>query len=96
MLVATAGYTDQAVAFAREAGITLINAPQLLHLINSMPEPQSKALLADIAQGDYARPECPTCAVPMVERVAGKGRDSGRVFWGCPGFPACRTTFKRY
>jgi four helix bundle protein len=35
---------------------------------------------------------CPTCQQPMVLRTARKGTNAGSRFWGCSGYPDCRTT----
>ena len=35
-------------------------------------------------------PVCPKCGVPMVQRVASKGQNKGKRFWGCPNYPQCR------
>jgi four helix bundle suffix protein len=35
---------------------------------------------------------CPTCGRNMLLRTARKGPHSGEQFWGCSGFPDCRTT----
>jgi len=35
---------------------------------------------------------CPSCGKPMRQRTALKGGSIGKVFWGCSGFPECRTT----
>ena len=32
-------------------------------------------------------PDCPSCGVQMVRRVARKGKNAGSEFWGCPKFP---------
>ena len=32
---------------------------------------------------------CPICGSVMVERVSGKGKNPGQVFWGCSKFPRC-------
>ena len=37
-------------------------------------------------------PACPECGRPMARRTARKGPRSGKAFWGCSGFPACRGT----
>ncbi len=37
-------------------------------------------------------PECPKCNSRMAYRKAGKGKNKGKVFWGCTKFPACRGT----
>ena len=35
-------------------------------------------------------PECPQCGKPMVLRTAKKGKNEGRSFWGCSGYPNCK------
>ena len=35
-------------------------------------------------------PACPLCGKPMCERTAKTGAHSGRPFWGCNAYPACR------
>jgi restriction system protein len=35
-------------------------------------------------------PTCPECDKPMTRRQAKTGRNAGRDFWGCTGYPACR------
>ena len=37
-----------------------------------------------------AAPICKRCGVPMVKRVAKKGKNAGSEFWGCPNYPHCR------
>lgn len=37
-----------------------------------------------------AEPTCPKCGVPMVQRVATRGDNKGKSFWGCPNYPRCR------
>lgn len=34
-------------------------------------------------------PQCPNCGAQLVERIAGKGRNKGSTFWGCPNYPKC-------
>lgn len=33
---------------------------------------------------------CPKCGAPMVRRVASKGSNAGKAFYGCSKFPTCR------
>jgi ATP-dependent helicase HepA len=33
---------------------------------------------------------CPRCGSPMTVRIAGRGRNAGKPFFGCTRFPACR------
>ena len=35
-------------------------------------------------------PHCPRCGTPMVLRTAKAGRNFGKQFWGCSGYPACK------
>ena len=35
-------------------------------------------------------PVCPKCDVPMVKRVAKRGTNQGKEFWGCPNYPRCK------
>ena len=41
----------------------------------------------------YHTPICPKCDVPMVMRTATKGKNEGKIFWGCTNFPKCRETY---
>jgi len=35
-------------------------------------------------------PTCPKCGKPMMLRTAQKGKNSGKQFWGCTGYPECK------
>lgn len=37
-------------------------------------------------------PFCPKCGKPMRQRTARKGPNAGSQFWGCSGYPECKTT----
>jgi hypothetical protein len=37
-------------------------------------------------------PLCPNCGTPMVERVAKKGPNAGKPFYGCSNYPRCKET----
>lgn len=94
IIVSTGFFTSEATAFARGKPIRLVDGPQLLELIrsvqsNSQPEKDDEATAPPPTA---AMPECPKCGRPMVERIARKGPSTGKTFWGCPGFPACRGT----
>jgi restriction system protein len=39
-------------------------------------------------------PSCPQCGKPMVLRTVKVGRNEGKQFWGCTGFPECRGVVK--
>lgn len=35
-------------------------------------------------------PPCPKCGKPMALRTAQKGKQAGKQFWGCTGYPECK------
>ena len=35
-------------------------------------------------------PLCPDCGKPMARRTAKSGKNAGREFWGCTGYPDCK------
>jgi len=78
-------FTPQAMAFAKESGITPITGEMLLMMLERLPEASSRKLLMLAAAGDYTTPTCPTCGVKMSKRSGRRGE-----FWGCKNFPRCR------
>jgi len=36
-------------------------------------------------------PACPKCGTTMVLRTSKRGDTKGNTFWGCPGYPQCRS-----
>lgn len=85
----TSTFTDDAIAFAKENGINLLDVKALLALIAKRTDEQKQALLAIALEGDYWRPAYVNCGIKMVERNPRKG---GAAFWGCEGYPRCKTT----
>lgn len=41
-------------------------------------------------QTDHAFPKCPLCGKIMALRTARQGKNSGKQFWGCTGYPECK------
>lgn len=35
---------------------------------------------------------CPVCSNAMIKRIAKRGANAGKAFWGCTSYPACRGT----
>jgi ssDNA-binding Zn-finger/Zn-ribbon topoisomerase 1 len=35
-------------------------------------------------------PTCPTCGKPTTLRKAATGKNAGKEFWGCTGYPECK------
>jgi hypothetical protein len=90
VLIASAGFTDQAVAFASESRIQLIDDNRLLQMIDKLPGALQAKILTDITSGDYTHPDCPSCGTALVKRTATKGNNKGGEFWGCTNYPKCR------
>ncbi|MCH2241773.1 MAG: restriction endonuclease [Aquabacterium sp.] len=85
----TSTFTADAVAFARDNGIHLLDVEGLLGLIARRSAQEQAELLAVALEGDYWRPTCVNCGVKMVERRPHSG---GPAFWGCRAYPRCKTT----
>lgn len=90
--VATTGqFTADAKRFVEGRNIQLIDGHQLRKQMdkkstdNLRVQPRMTPLRPTI-------PDCPLCTKPMISRVAKKGAQSGKQFWGCTNFPACRGT----
>lgn len=51
---------------------------------------QLSGIRVDARAKQQGAPECPDCGKAMARRQARSGRNAGREFWGCTGYPACR------
>ncbi len=85
----TSTFTPDAIEFARQNGIHLLDIEGILRLIDKRPQEDQAALLAVATEGEFWKPTCVNCGRKLVART---GRSSGKPFWGCPSFPRCRTT----
>jgi four helix bundle suffix protein len=45
----------------------------------------------DASAGDAGAPVCELCGKPMRKRTAKSGKNAGQDFWGCTGYPDCRS-----
>lgn len=83
-IVVTSGtFTDEAIRFANENNVTLLGGSELLKIkSNTELEPPT----------NFVRDKeiCPICSAPMLLRVARKGNNAGKKFWGCSRFPQCK------
>jgi len=72
-----------------KAGYVISDIRQLLapHL-----EIQEKPIQIDAQQNTSSDKFCPKCDSQMVMRVAEKGTNAGKQFWGCSAYPKCRHT----
>jgi len=88
ILVATSGFTKDAIAFAVDKPLELLDGQALI----TMSHPPAAPARPQGSEVTEASPICPTCGKPMVMRTARRGQQTGSRFWGCSSFPACRGT----
>lgn len=106
-VVSAGRFTADARDFATGRNIELIEGEQLHALLqraSRFPPPTEASARPDAPQqaratgpGSTAAPVdpapcCPLCGKPMLRRVAKRGGRTGRAFWGCSAYPACRGT----
>ena len=83
IVVCSGDFTSSARAFARQAGIRLIDGAALSKMVVSGKTESSPA---------GASSDCPSCGSQLVRRIARQGQRRGLLFYGCSGFPKCRYT----
>ena len=89
IFVASGNYSKAAQELARDSGIHLVDGDELARLIADLDENRSDLTGEAVNVPTVA---CPKCDAPMVKRVATRGANVGKEFWGCSTFPACRGT----
>ena len=87
VLVTTSKFTADALAFAKQTQLELVDSEGLARLIQGVPCPLD---VPDKDASPSETPSCPRCNSPMVKRTAKKGRHAGDEFWGCSKYPNCR------
>ncbi len=85
----TSTFTPDAIEFARQNGIHLLDIEGILRLIDKRSQEDQAALLAVATEGEFWRPTCVNCGTKLVLRPGSQGR---KPFWGCTSYPRCRTT----
>lgn len=96
--VVTSGiFTSEAQSFAKGQNIELIDGSKLTAMIgkthgltSNKVDRAKKNVPESTPSTTTAEPSCPQCGNAMVKRVARKGANSGKNFWGCVEFPRCR------
>jgi restriction system protein len=86
-----AGYTPDALRFARDNGINALDGAGLVALVARRTPVQQQELLDIAYEGEYWKPTCASCGVKMVARE----RKEMGTFWGCVNFPRCRNILHR-
>jgi restriction system protein len=91
MIITTSSFTPDAIAFAKENHIRLVDGDSFWAMLDGLP-PEKKREIEDFLAGtDYVTPRCPNCEVKLVKR---ENRRDGSSFWGCPNYPHCRYTLQ--
>lgn len=90
--VVTSGeFTQEAIAWAADKPIDLIDGQQLRYLLGHVD--YDRALFKPLAPTERAGAgTCPGCGSQMVLRTARRGSTAGSRFWGCSNYPKCRQT----
>jgi len=90
VFVTSGKFTREALDFAAQEKIELVDGPGLLAKIQALAPDAAAALLASATAGDFLTPTCPACDVKMESR---RSTHQGRKFWGCANYPRCKQTF---
>jgi restriction system protein len=106
IVVCCGRFTREAVEFAADKPIELVDGEALWKLVSNVKDDQATSSI--LMKGDESRrssevpdhaassaspsapPVCPKCGAAMVQRTARRGNRAGEQFWGCPKYPACR------
>ena len=84
IVICSGRFTQQAIDFASDKPVTLIDGNELLSLIHEVQtEPKVETIKQNV---------CPRCGSELVERQAKRGAHAGNAFLGCSAFPKCRYT----
>ena len=90
ILVTSGSYTPDAIDFARDKPIKLIEGRGLVELLRGsgveQPAHRVAATLSPSSTQAMA-PTCPRCGSDMRKRVAKRGAQPGEAFWGCSRYP---------
>ncbi|TAN32185.1 hypothetical protein EPN29_08340 [bacterium] len=91
IFVTSGSFTVEAVAFALDKRLELIDGPKLRGMIAEVRRTQA-AVQTSEPRPTASAPVCPRCESPMVLRIARRGASEGEHFWGCSTYPKCQGT----
>ena len=74
VFITTSSYTPQALEFGASNPLQLLDGPQFVEKLRSLPPAQQIRLLQFAFEGDYMTPTCASCGVKLV-RLQGKRGD---------------------
>lgn len=92
MIIVTSGdFTSEAIKYALDKRIWLINGGELVHMIEQVRNRPAEEVV-EVTPPKSATPLCPSCHAPLVMRTAKRGQNKGNQFYGCSSYPRCRYT----
>lgn len=93
--VVTCGrFTDEAKAFSTGRNVTLLDGSELEKMIRQARAASTFTQAGAVMPTRSANvgPQCPACGSGMIERIAKRGANAGKHFWGCAAYPSCKGT----
>ncbi len=81
-------FTQEARDFATDKPISLVDGKRLVGLIAEVQKTPKLSI------PEKSQKTCPKCGSGMVLRTAKRGSHAGQKFWGCTGYPGCRTVLQ--
>lgn len=92
MIIVTSGdFTAEAITFAQGKRLWLVNGSELVHMIEEGRNLTQKPVIEEPSP-QFPPKLCPKCHSELVVRLAKKGQNAGKSFYGCTAFPKCRYT----
>jgi restriction system protein len=92
IFLTTSIFSQDAIEFAKDRRLILIDADEFIDLINGLDDISKRRIHGIATEGDYRTPTCVNCNVKMAKRVIKKGINAGNEFWGCINYPKCKIT----
>lgn len=78
IVLATGGFTEAALAFAKDNPLDLIDGARFLKMVGHLSVEAQRRLLDVATEGDYTTPTCPSCGRKMTDHTGNRGRS-----WKC-------------
>jgi len=88
-VVASGGFTKDAIDFAENKQIELVDQHALNAMLKGRQEPTINLHVEEVVSFPEEL-DCPKCSASMVKRKARQGARVGQEFWGCSQYPKCR------
>jgi len=87
--ITSGSFTEEAKDFANNVSIQTLDGQSLSDLLAKVKTAPVTSFHTNQAVQSLDIPRCPKCNSNMVRRVAKKGGNIGREFWGCTLYPNC-------